>query len=130
MWYNIFMENLPKNNIGPCTEKQCGWCCDPVRVNLKYTNIEEVEKKIATNGKKLWEKREEMLIPEVHPDTVRLSTYDCNNFDKESKQCLDYENRPKICKNTSCINSTEKTVDQQHKEQVEEKFVSFIPRRF
>ena len=50
------MENKP----GPCLEKSCSFCCNPVKVARFFP-----EKRIPVdkNGKKIWEKREELLIP-------------------------------------------------------------------
>ncbi len=84
----------------------------------------ESEIPINKSGGKIWRERGEILVPESHPDTVRLKTFDCLNFDRATGMCHDYENRPEICRNTSCLkdDSTE-SVDEQHSKAINEKFV-------
>jgi Zn-finger protein len=73
--------------LGPCLEKNCSWCCNPVKV-IKFFP----ENKIPVNkeGKKIWQKRNEILIPENQIDTTRIDTYNCDNFDSQTGQCKDY----------------------------------------
>jgi Fe-S-cluster containining protein len=80
----------------PCKEKDCGWCCDPVKVKAGFPMSQIPKDK---NGKEIWEKKPEMRIPEAHPDTIRLDIFECLNYNKEEKKCDDYENRPDICRN-------------------------------
>lgn len=108
--------------LGPCLEKNCSWCCNPVKV-IKFFP----ENKIPVNkeGKKIWQKRNEILIPENQIDTTRIDTYNCDNFDSQTGQCKDYTNRPEICKNTSCINDkSDKNTDEQHKRFINQKYIS------
>ena len=82
----------------PCIEYNCSWCCDPIKVH-PWTKIPK---------SKTWEDLRQLLdeirIPKKHPDTVKLLTYKCSLYNALKKLCDDYENRPEICKNTSCIN--------------------------
>lgn len=112
------MENVP-NKHGPCLDKKCGRCCDPVRVYTKSGGNLPKDKK----GKTIFVSRGEIVAPEKYIDTVRLATYDCVNFDKEKNICLDHENRPDMCRNTSCVSNEDEDADTQHKRMVEEKFI-------
>ncbi|MFH1098613.1 MAG: hypothetical protein V1723_01680 [Candidatus Uhrbacteria bacterium] len=69
-----------ENKLGPCIEKNCSVCCNPVKVNRFFP-----EDKIPKNkkGEKLWRQREEILIPKDDIDAVKLDSYDCVNYDKE-----------------------------------------------
>ena len=49
-----------------------------------------------------FDERGEVWIPENHPDTVKIETYNCRRHDEKTGKCLDYENRPEICRNTTC----------------------------
>ena len=55
--------------------------------------------------------------------TQGTTLYIEGNFDKETRLCKDYENRPNICRNTSCINNSEKSIDEQYSELVDTKFI-------
>lgn len=110
------------NKFGPCIEKKCALCCNPVKVDRHFQ-----DKKIPVdrNGDKLWVDRGEIMIPEEHSDTVRLKTFDCRNFDSGTGQCKDYEGRPDICRNTSCVNgNVAEGIDEQHKKFASEKYIS------
>lgn len=110
------------NNPGPCIKKKCSFCCNPVKVDRFFP-----DDKIPVNkhGKKIWKERQEILIPKSEIDITKLKSYDCINFDKLTGKCLDYDNRPIICRRVSCIDkdSTE-SVDEQHKRITKEKFIS------
>ena len=103
----------------PCLDKNCGHCCNPVRVDVK----EQGEPPKDKNGKTIFISRNEILVPETHPDTVRLKTYDCINFDQESKICLDRKNRPDLCRRSSCIHDINGDIDAQYRKTVDEKFI-------
>ncbi|KKQ18731.1 MAG: hypothetical protein US31_C0002G0076 [Berkelbacteria bacterium GW2011_GWA1_36_9] len=106
---------------GPCLEKNCSWCCDPVKV---VNSFPEEKIPINKNGEKIWKERNGMWVPETHSDTVRLKIYDCINFDKQSGQCKFYEERPEICKNTSCVKDDSlEDIHQQHQKFINEKFI-------
>ena len=101
----------------PCIEEKCWWCCDPVKVHV-WTKIPK---------SKTWEDLRELLdeiwIPKKHPDTVKLLTYKCNLYDTLTKLCNDYENRPEICKNTSCISTNSNNEEKkQYEDFTSEKF--------
>jgi Fe-S-cluster containining protein len=89
-----------KEKFGPCLEKKCSWCCNPVKVDRLFS-----ENKIPANkeGKLLWKSRYEILAPRDEIEIKKLKTYDCINYNKIDGRCKDYKNRPDICKNTSCI---------------------------
>lgn len=99
------MSEKIKERTGPCLDKNCSECCDPVKTR-RFMPPEIIPKdKVGDN---LWKKREELLIPTDNLEE-KLETYDCKNFDPRTGKCLDYENRPDICKGSGCIdpNSTE-----------------------
>ena len=108
----------------PCLSENCSWCCNPVKIGPRSKHTPN-ELKIPTdkNGNSLWTKRDETLLPEKDFETQVVDTYDCKNFNEETGLCADYENRPEICRNTSCVsdNTIEKT-DEQRKKYVGTKF--------
>ena len=55
--------------FGPCVDKNCSYCCDPVKVSRFFP-----DDKIPTdlNGEKIWKERDEMYIPTDFVDKVRL----------------------------------------------------------
>lgn len=109
------------NNPGPCLEKKCSFCCDPVKVERFFP---EDEIPVDENGEKIWKERKEILIPEDEIDITRLKTYDCKKFDKEHSKCSDYEKRPSICKRASCVKQdSEESIDEQHKKMTKRKFI-------
>jgi len=111
-----------EDNPGPCLEKECSFCCDPVKVDRFFP---EEKIPVNENGEKIWKERAEILIPEDEIDTTRLKSYDCVNLDKTAGKCLDYEKRPLICKETSCIKQDSKdSVDEQHKKITSRKFIT------
>lgn len=105
---------------GPCLDKNCAECCDPVKV--RRFQLDELPKD--AEGKPIWKQRSEMLIPEDAEEHTKLEAYDCKNFDPVSGKCLDYENRPEICKDSGCVNpkSTE-PVEEQFRKMKEKKFI-------
>lgn len=109
---------------GPCLDRQCSWCCNPVKISMrKGVNPSVIPIPKNEKGEELFKKRDEVLVPENHPDTARVHTFDCINFDSKTGLCKDYENRPDICRNTSCINEqSEKSMDEQRKDLTETKF--------
>ena len=119
------MESIEKkvkdNNPGPCIEKKCSFCCDPVRVGRFFP---EDKIPVDENGNKIWEERPELLIPEDEIDTTRLKSCNCLNLDKSTGQCRDYEKRPLICKKCSCIKRDSKeSINEQHKKLTKKKFI-------
>ena len=109
------MENF--NRHAPCEDKNCSFCCNPVKIHQRRI-INGLELPKDKEGKELWIKRDEIFVPEDSHDYKhdRYLTFDCINFDKETGKCLDYGNRPDVCKNTTCINSEKGDLDKQHKE--------------
>ncbi len=108
--------------FGPCLEKNCSHCCDPVKVG-RFFSEEDVP--INKDGNKIWMGKNELLVSVDVPDGQKLKTYNCVNFDAQTGKCKDYNNRPEICRNTSCVSadSTE-SIDEQHTKFVGEKFIS------
>ena len=106
---------------GPCKEKNCWRCCDPVKVT-KWTEVPKDE-----NGF-IRAKRDEMRIPEKHPDSIRLEIYDCLRYDGNKKHCLNYENRPSICRNTTCINDEGWDINKQYENLTNETFYILFPK--
>ena len=115
-------ENKIPNKHGPCLDKKCSFCCNPVLMPFRKgsdpRNIPTPKKK---EGEELWT-RDKVLIDPNLDDDVRLQSYNCVNFDPKTGLCKDHENRPDICRNSSCIdeNSTE-SIDIQHKRVTESK---------
>lgn len=113
-----------KEKHGPCIDKNCSWCCNPVKVRAGFP-----ESKIPKNksGEPIWHKRAEILVPEEHPDTVRLETYDCDHLDHETGRCKEYEDRPEICKSSGCVDETSSESEgEQYKKTVEQKFLKIV----
>jgi Fe-S-cluster containining protein len=111
-----------KNKEPPCLEKKCSICCDPVKVARFFPNGKIP---VDAHGEKLWIERDELLATASHIDTVKLRSFDCKNFDKATGQCCDYNNRPEICRNTSCIDpNLDKSADEQQAEFAKEKYIS------
>jgi Fe-S-cluster containining protein len=110
-----------KNYPGPCLEKQCTWCCNPVKVPKDFP---DKEMPVDKGGNQIWHECGEIIAPENHIETVKIKTFDCVNLDAKTGKCRDYENRPEICRNTSYIqpDSTEST-DTQHRKMTSEKFI-------
>ena len=118
------MESIP-NKHGPCLDKNCGFCCDPVRVSAKAQGQPPTDKK----GKVIFRDRYEVFAPLNRIDTERIKTYDCVNFDSVTKKCFDHENRPDLCRNSSCITDTSADIDEQHAKTIEETFVPITIHR-
>lgn len=108
----------------PCLEKNCGHCCEPVKVDVK--NVGQLPRD--KNGREIFIPRKEYLIPETKPDTVRIKTFDCVNFDPITKKCLDHENRPDLCRNSTCISDQNGNIDEQHKRVISEDFIKIFPQ--
>ncbi len=109
------MESSEKH--APCTDKNCSFCCDPVKIDKKAI-ISGLELPKDKNGGDLWTPTGNILIPEDKIDTDRVVTFDCKNFDEKTGKCLDYEDRPEICKNTSCIKDEDGDIDEQHRKAI------------
>jgi len=107
----------------PCLEKNCWRCCDPVKIDKRrwFTDAD-----IPQNSKweKIWIRKNEIRVSENHSDTVKLDIFECINYDKETKKCKDYENRPPICHNSWCADTNScKSIHEQHKSATSEKFI-------
>lgn len=109
---------------GPCLDKNCGHCCDPVKVNIKNTGEIPKDK----NGKDIFILRNEILVPESRPDTDKIKTFDCINFDPLTKKCLDHENRPDMCRSATCITDLDGDIDEQHRKVTSENYIKIFPR--
>ena len=120
---------MEKINLhSPCVEKNCGDCCDPVKVDQRnLMNGMKLPKD--KDGKDLWTPTGEIIAPVDQMETVRITTFTCNKFDKNSKKCLDYENRPSACKNTSCISDPNGNIDAQHKAQTEVEYIKIKSKK-
>lgn len=105
----------------PCVEKQCSKCCDPVKVRMGFPDNKIP---LDENNEKIWERQNEIYIPEDHMETTRLETFNCLKYDPRTKKCLIYEKRPEICKNTSCIGDDSKeSIDEQHQKAIKTKYI-------
>ena len=112
-----------KNKKGPCLEKKCSWCCDPVKIGFSKRQGFDDSILDKENLRDIWEDTGEILVPEENIDTDRIKTFKCVNYDKESGKCKDYERRPNICRNTSCVDTkSDKSVDEQHGDMINSKF--------
>lgn len=112
-----------ENKEGPCLDKNCSWCCNPVKIGFNQRVGCSGETPKDKNGKDVWEETGEILIPESHPETVAIKVFKCVNYDKDAGRCKDYENRPDTCRNTSCIDlESKKSIDEQHKKMINEQF--------
>ena len=45
-----------------------------------------------------------------------------------NKVCLDYDNRPEICRDSTCIKDEKGDIDEQHKKETEQKFIKIFPQ--
>lgn len=58
----------------------------------------------------------EIRAPDKCIDTIRIQVYRCLLYDPKTGLCKNYERRPKICRNTSCIDpDSNESIDDQHK---------------
>lgn len=102
------------NKEAPCIEKWCAFCCDPVWLTWRYSP--DISNITDTTWKQIW-KYIGMCPSKKHPDTSKIRLYECLLFDKNTKKCINYEQRPDICRNTTCIQpNSNKSIDEQHKE--------------
>ena len=116
-----------ESKFGPCIEKKCSYCCDPVKVFRFFP-----DDKIPTNerGEKIWKEREEIFVPKRYIDKVKLRTYDCIYFDKSTGKCILYEKRPAICRKASCIDGNIlETIDEQYQKIIDSEFLVIMPIR-
>jgi Fe-S-cluster containining protein len=111
--------------FGPCLEKGCSWCCDPVKIKYrKGYDTSTIPPMLDKNGNEIWQPLDAVWAPEADIDTTRVKTFNCVNYDKGSGKCTDYENRPDICRNTSCVDEdSEEPIKKQHKDFIKEKFI-------
>lgn len=66
----------------------------------------------------------EIRAPEKHIETIRLELYTCIYYDKKKKICKNHENRPNICRNTSCFDpECSDTLDKQYENLVASTFI-------
>jgi Fe-S-cluster containining protein len=91
----VYMENQEGLNI--CQKYGCSECCNPVKVKEGFGE----RHKESLNGFP-FRKRDEIWTPHESVDGIKLEVYDCENYDKEKGVCTDYENRPEVCRNTTC----------------------------
>lgn len=79
----------------------------------------EMEKKFGLH-------RKEIIAPEESWEVDKLKTFNCIEHDKETGLCKNYDNRPDICRATSCINEdSQESIDEQHKKIINSKFFKF-----
>jgi len=109
-----------KEKFGPCIEKKCAVCCNPVKVESFFP---EDEIPVNEKGEKIWE-YQGILASEKTPDGIKLKAYKCKNFDEETGLCKNYKNRPMICRETTCIDEKSKeSTDKQYKKFIKNKFI-------
>lgn len=102
------LEKVP-NRHGPCKDKNCSFCCDPVAISHQtIINLGENKLPKDKKGDPLFINLKKFIYLKNESERSKLQTFECKNFDKETGLCKDYENRPNICRNTSCVNSNEK----------------------
>ncbi|MCX6731833.1 MAG: YkgJ family cysteine cluster protein [Candidatus Parcubacteria bacterium] len=114
-----------KEKIGPCIDKNCSICCNPVKVR-RFFPKEMIPGD--TKGNKLWQKRRELLIPESQSEEVKIETYDCKNFDQKTGLCKDYEHRPDIRRKSGCVDiNSSVPANEQFKKIQKRKFITIKP---
>ena len=102
--------------LWPCLDNRCGWCCNPVKVYF-WTAVPII------NWQYIWEKINEIWLPKKYIDTVKLEIYKCLWYDSESKLCKFYDDRPDICRNTSCIDNIHEDVVTQYEKVISQEFL-------
>lgn len=114
-----------ENKHRPCLKKNCAWCCNPVKIAYSKRNgFCGNDLKKALNHRDIWKETGEIFVSENHPETIQVKTFRCDNFDEENNKCKDYENRPDICRNTTCLkNESCESEDEQRKKFINEKFL-------
>lgn len=115
------MERMEKH--APCLDKNCGYCCDPVKIDTRNIGQPPTDKQ----GKVIFTPRKEILRPINSPE-IAIKTFDCVNFDPLTKKCLDHENRPDLCRNSTCVSDPDGNVDEQYRETTSQKFIKIFPR--
>lgn len=106
---------------GPCLEKNCSWCCNPVKVHRDFPK-EKIP--IDEKGNPIWIETDEILAPESSPDSIKLKSFRCTKLDEQSGRCLEYEKRPDICRVSGCIDENSKeNPETQFKKMSGEKFI-------
>lgn len=90
------MKGCIKEKMNICLLFECSMCCNPVKIDSRKIILTE------TSGLPFVEMGG-LLIPESHPDSIKLKQYKCVNFNPATGLCTDYFNRPQICRNTTCI---------------------------
>lgn len=80
--------------INVCLLFGCSMCCNPVKISSKRI--------ISSKDNLPFIELDGLLVLEAHPDTVRLKHYRCTKFNPVTGLCTDYQNRPNICRNTTC----------------------------
>lgn len=102
------------NKEAPCQEKWCSFCCNPVWITWRYTP--DISRITDATWKKI-RKYIGIRPSKKHPDTEKIRLYECSLFDTATGLCKEYDKRPNICRNTSCINPmSNKSIDEQHEE--------------
>lgn len=81
----------------PCLKFNCHECCSPVKLREGFG-----EKKKDELASLPFRSRGEIVVPSHEEKPIRLETYDCDKLDRVTGKCMDYENRPKICRETKC----------------------------
>jgi hypothetical protein len=73
-----FDQENTSNNHAPCTEFNCSYCCDPVKIAFrKGFDPNSIPIPLDSDGVPLWVSRGEVWIPEHEIDHMRIQTYDC-----------------------------------------------------
>lgn len=74
-----------------------GRCCEYFQINLSPEQLKQ-RASIAAGGD--YEKVASMVIPLFAAHTGSTTWfYGCKHYNKETRKCMDYENRPKMCRN-------------------------------
>lgn len=104
-------------SINYCLKYNCNICCNPVKVH-KFFDEEKIPK--------IWKPRNKLLIPLNAIGIIELKVYDCVLFNKDTWLCNNYNNRPDICKITTCIKDPlkQKDMDSYIKKIKEQIFIS------
>lgn len=117
---------MSKEKFGPCIEKKCSFCCNPVKTDRFFPD-EKIPKD--KNDKPIWED-EGLAVKTECVDGEKFKVFKCKKFNKETGLCDDYENRPDICKESSCINEkSNKSQEDQYKKMSKTEFTYIKPKK-
>jgi len=119
------MVEYVESKYWPCQERNCGRCCDPVKISFrKGMTFPDFLMPLDSKWNSIRIPLQEIRAPESNIDTIRIAVYECLLYDKKNKLCKDYNNRANACRNTSCIDKNcQNSIDEQYKNMIETSFI-------